>query len=314
MYSQFLYFIIVIFICSLYQPKENPDLSFYESLLFFILLSGSFATSAWLKFKKITGQMDVQPTSVLDRQFNEAVRFHTVLAILILSLSLFGLHLIDFLNGFKLFIVIPTLFALAGVLIFLFLLAIIWKISHHPYQKIYRNTLSAKDYAASNLAFAVPVILPWLLLSITADLLYRFPFGPLQHFFASTVGEIVFFLLFLFVIAIVGPFFIQKIWRCKPLPDGYPRYRIQALCDNAGLGVQDILYWPFFGGKMITAGIMGLVKRFRYILITPSLIRLLSPEEMDAVIAHEIGHIKKKAFTFISPSIGGFFYYLLCPF
>jgi prepilin signal peptidase PulO-like enzyme (type II secretory pathway) len=60
----------------------------------------------------------------------------------------------------------------------------------------------------------------------------------------------------------------------------------------------NILYWPIFGGRMITAGVMGLIKKFRYILVTPSLLKLLEPEEVDAVIAHEIGHIKKKHLMF----------------
>jgi len=43
---------------------------------------------------------------------------------------------------------------------------------------------------------------------------------------------------------------------------------------------------------------MGLVKKFRYILVTGPLLRFLEPEEIDAVIAHEIGHIKKKHLVF----------------
>jgi len=49
---------------------------------------------------------------------------------------------------------------------------------------------------------------------------------------------------------------------------------------------------------MITAGVMGLIKKFRYILVTPSLLRLLEPAEIDAVIAHEIGHVKRKHLVF----------------
>ncbi len=98
--------------------------------------------------------------------------------------------------------------------------------------------------------------------------------------------------------AIIGPALIQKFWRCKPLENGYHRSRIESLCRRAGLTYANILYWPIFGGKMITAGVMGLIKKFRYILVTPSLLHLLEPEEIDAVIAHEIGHIKKKHLLF----------------
>ena len=91
---------------------------------------------------------------------------------------------------------------------------------------------------------------------------------------------------------------IQKFWRCKPLEAGDHRKRIEKLCKKADLAYADILYWPIFGGKMITAGVMGLLKKFRYILVTPSLLRLLEPEEIDAVIAHEIGHVKRKHLLF----------------
>jgi Zn-dependent protease with chaperone function len=60
----------------------------------------------------------------------------------------------------------------------------------------------------------------------------------------------------------------------------------------------NILYWPIFGGRMITAGVMGLVKKFRYILVTGAFIRFLEPDEIDAVIAHEVGHIKKNHLLF----------------
>ena len=43
---------------------------------------------------------------------------------------------------------------------------------------------------------------------------------------------------------------------------------------------------------------MGLVKQFRYILVTRSLLDLLEPVEIEAVIAHEIGHIQKRHLLF----------------
>jgi tetratricopeptide (TPR) repeat protein len=78
------------------------------------------------------------------------------------------------------------------------------------------------------------------------------------------------------------------------MEDGPDRHRIEALCRRAGVRYADIVYWPIFGGRMITAAVMGLVGRFRYILVTNALLKLLHPEEVDQVIAHEIGHVKHK--------------------
>jgi tetratricopeptide (TPR) repeat protein len=49
---------------------------------------------------------------------------------------------------------------------------------------------------------------------------------------------------------------------------------------------------------MMTAGVMGLLPRFRYILVTDSLLNTLSEEELKAVMAHEMGHIKYRHLLF----------------
>ncbi|MDP3284809.1 MAG: M48 family metalloprotease, partial [Desulfobacterales bacterium] len=121
--------------------------------------------------------------------------------------------------------------------------------------------------------------------------------GP-RHFLSTTGGELVFFVSFLIIIAVFGPVMIQKLWRCRPVEEGRERSGIEAICKKAGVGFADILYWPIFGSRMITAGVMGLIKRFRYILVTKSLLSLLEPEEVEAVIAHEAGHIKRNHLVF----------------
>jgi len=188
--------------------------------------------------------------------------------------------------------------ALLFLLLFIFYLTIVWFFAFGPYQKLYQADISRQTYVFSNISFSIPVLLPWLFLSGIADIIQALPFEAPKRFLSTTAGEVSYFLFFLLGVAIIGPALIQKFWRCKPLEDGYYRSRIESLCRRAGLAYADILYWPIFGGKMVTAGVMGLIKNFRYILVTSSLLQLLEPEEVDAVIAHEIGHIKKKHLLF----------------
>jgi Zn-dependent protease with chaperone function len=91
---------------------------------------------------------------------------------------------------------------------------------------------------------------------------------------------------------------IRTFWNCRPLEEGMNREKIEAICRKAGIRVSEILYWPAYGSRMITAGVMGLVSRFRYLLVTKPLLAILEPEEVEAVIAHEIGHIKLKHLLF----------------
>jgi tetratricopeptide (TPR) repeat protein len=59
-----------------------------------------------------------------------------------------------------------------------------------------------------------------------------------------------------------------------------------------GLKYRDLLQWPIFEGRIMTAGIMGIVPRYRYILVTDALMGVLSMLELKAVLAHEMGHAK----------------------
>ena len=55
---------------------------------------------------------------------------------------------------------------------------------------------------------------------------------------------------------------------------------------------RDIVKWPLLGGQMATAGVMGLLPGLRYILVTDPLLNILSEDEINAVMAHEMGHVK----------------------
>ncbi|MDM8526037.1 M48 family metalloprotease [Desulfococcaceae bacterium HSG8] len=156
------------------------------------------------------------------------------------------------------------------------------------------DEFSIGSYVTSNISFSIPVILLWLLISGIKDAITLLPFDFPKHFLASTEGELISFHIILLGVVIAGPLLVRIAWRCKPVEAGYARRQIEDLCTKAGLKYANIFYWPLFGGKMITAAVMGLVKNFRYILVTDALLTQLRPEEVDAVIAHEIGHVKRR--------------------
>ncbi|MBF0204230.1 MAG: M48 family metalloprotease, partial [Desulfamplus sp.] len=192
----------------------------------------------------------------------------------------------------------PTLEALIFLTIFLSYLVIIWNSAWNIQKNYFTGHVSKKSFVVSNISFSLPALLPWFLLSFTADLIELIPFKQPKGFLATPLGEISYVLVFMVAAACFGPLLIQKIWGCIPLENGFARSRIEALCDTAKLKYANILKWDLFGGSMITAGVMGLWGKFRYILVTPAMISNLNPEEIDAVIIHEIGHIQKKHIHF----------------
>ncbi|MFH2045707.1 MAG: M48 family metalloprotease [Pseudomonadota bacterium] len=222
-----------------------------------------------------------------------------ILAIFLFAINIYWFALPSYTQKISLFKSAPTFEALLFICLFVFYLSVVWACSYGAYKKLYpSDEMSRRSYITSNISFGVPVILPWLMLSVVIDIINHLPFDGPKNFLSTTAGEFAFIILFLFIIAITGPAIILKIWRCKPIEQGEHRFLIEAMCNRAGVKFSEILYWPLFGNRMITAGVMGLAKRFRYILVTKPLLRVLDPDEVKAVIAHEIGHVKRHHLAF----------------
>ncbi len=298
MFGNFLYYIIALLIYSTYQPESEPYIPAFKVLFLFLGFVAFFFIFTRMQFKKIEARVGVASETYIEQRFQTVLTRQSILAILIYAIDIYGLNIAGLLRPFPILKAIPTFEALIFLTLFIGYLSIVWICAYGPYKKIYRNGLSKRSYVISNISFSIPIILPWLCLSATADIINILPFDAPKQFLLSTQGQIIYFMFFLFVIAIIGPVLIQKFWGCRPLRPGLTRHRIESLCKKADMKFKDIMVWPLFGGRMITAGVMGLIRQFRYILVTPALMRQLNPYELDAVIAHEIGHIKKKHLLF----------------
>lgn len=293
MFTNFIYLIVVLLIYTTYQPSENTNFSFVESVVLFLSFTLFFSYFTYKRFKNIYNRISSSDAIIIHRQFDSTLSHQSVLSIILFTTNIYILNLPSFFYNILPFTTAPTLLAIIFLFIFICYMAIIWYFAYPSYQKISRSDFSRRSYINSNIRFSVPMLLPWLLLSGVADFIQILPFDSPKLFLSTAYGQLSYFLVFLFAIAIFGPSIIQKFWQCKPLEYGIHRKRIERLCKKASIGYSDILNWPILSGTMITAGVMGLVKKFRYILVTKALLRFLEPDEIDAVIAHEIGHVKK---------------------
>jgi Zn-dependent protease with chaperone function len=293
MFSNFIYFIVALITLSLYEPTASPASSRVEALLGFIVLISLFAFLTRNQFRRLARAAAKENPHWLDHRFGQLVTRHSILALISFAVEIWILELPSHLIGVTVFSLLPTLKDFSFLLLFVGHLTIVWTFAYEAQHPIYRSDIERGEYVYSNLAFSLPVLLPWALMFGVVDLLRLLPFESLKHTLDSPIGQSVTFLVFLVVAAVFAPVLIQRVWRCRPLEPSALRQRIEALCHAAGVKYANIVYWPIFGGRMITAAVMGLVGRFRYILVTDALLRLLSPEELDQVIAHEIGHVKR---------------------
>ena len=183
------------------------------------------------------------------------------------------LDLPTYLKYIPVFKALPTLTDLVFLSVFIGHLSMVWYFGFSAQQSIYETSISRRNYVYSNVAFGIPILIPYVLLSGIMDILLLLPFDLPRQILSTSIGQTGYFLLFLLVAALFAPVLVQRFWRCQSMEPGPDRQRIEALCRKSNVTYADIVYWPIFGGRMITAGVMGLVGRFRYILVTKALLQ-----------------------------------------
>ncbi|MGB0766632.1 MAG: M48 family metallopeptidase, partial [Phycisphaeraceae bacterium] len=90
---------------------------------------------------------------------------------------------------------------------------------------------------------------------------------------------------------VCSPLIIRYVWQTRPLAPGEVRERMRGLCAMHRVPVRELLLWRT-SGRMVNAAVTGLFGRVRYILLSDGLLDRVSPREVEAVMAHEIAHVK----------------------
>jgi len=298
MFGNFIYFIIAFLIYATYPLTGSPSLSGMGALALFVGFALAFILATRFQFSRLLRQAEAHPVDTKMHQLDGLVARQSIVAVALFAVDIYVLDLPSYLSAISLFALIPSVLALVFAALFVAYFAIIWRYAYDAQEQLWPTDLGRRSYILSNLSFSIPILIPWLSLLMVADIIRLLPFAGIRRILLSPGAEALLILFYLIAVAVVGPAMVQKIWRCRPVEEGIYRNRIASVCNRAGVGYAQILYWPIFGGKMITAAVMGLVTRFRYILVTSGLLEHLSPDEVDAVIAHEAGHVKKHHMLF----------------
>ncbi len=92
-------------------------------------------------------------------------------------------------------------------------------------------------------------------------------------------------LVFLF-----APEILRRVLHTEPLPDSTLRRRLEEICQRSKLRYRDILLWHT-GNSMGNAAVMGVIPQVRYILLSDLLLETMTDRQIEAVFAHEAGHV-----------------------
>lgn len=100
------------------------------------------------------------------------------------------------------------------------------------------------------------------------------------------------------VLMFVGlPFILRLAIGAKPLPAGALRDRLEACSRRLRFHCNNILLWNTHN-SVANAMVAGFFPFLRYVFLSDRLTQELTPEEVEAVFGHEVGHVKHRHMQF----------------
>ena len=296
-YNNLLFFLIAIFLFTMTSGTEIPPFPFPVALIIFSALLFLYDSIARRLFARTIRNGS-------SAYFDTEKRL-SLLALFFYSTALFICDIHYYLTPLSLNGRFPSFTNIGGLFFFFLFLLLMWRRSQAAYEVIFERHYTTSAFLISNSKTNLPIVLPWIILSLAYDFLALLPFPKLAVFLHSEPGEYLSFVIFLLLILIFFPPLVRRLWGCTPFPEGPLLDHLQTFFKKQNFSA-DIFTWPLFEGRVITAGVMGIIPGLRYVMITPALLQHLSLEELDAVMAHEIGHIKKKHMLLYLLIIAGF--------
>ncbi len=175
-----------------------------------------------------------------------------------------------------------------GLGLFLHYFFIIWFFSALYEKRGPLANLSPPAYVWANFKLLLPFLIPWFLASLV--------FWGLDHLlpFSGTGREVFYLIIFLGALIFLMAPIAVKTWECRPLPESHLRNLIISYLSRERARLKEVYVWETFGGRLLTAGVIGVLPRFRYLLLSTGLLAALEEAEILSVVAHEVGHLKHR--------------------
>ena len=113
-------------------------------------------------------------------------------------------------------------------------------------------------------------------------------------------------------ILMLAPEVLRRVLETQSLPASPLRRRLESLCRRHGLRYRDILLWRT-QNNMGNAAVMGILPRVRYFLLSDLLLETMTDEQVEAVFAHELGHLVHRHMIWLVLSIAVFMLAVIGP-
>ncbi|WP_022852823.1 M48 family metallopeptidase [Thermodesulfatator atlanticus] len=270
LYTDAIYLILAILLFSGWPAQAV--LTWPEVLALWVLKEICFIGITLFKLKKTYSPIDFIRTQSLLKLF----------AFLWFSLDVILLEIPAFLPFQKEF-----LKDLSGLILFFHYLFLIWWLSALYEKRSALAKLSPSSYVISHFKLLLPFLIPWFLINLLFFVLEK-------HLPVSGIwAELFYFGCFVGALVVLMAPLAVRAWNCRPLPESNLRQLISSYLAREKARLGEIYLWETFDGRLLTAGVIGVIPKLRYLLISRGLLAALEEAEVLSVVAHEVGHIKR---------------------
>lgn len=154
-------------------------------------------------------------------------------------------------------------------------------------QQVTSSNWQRREYLSVYLKFLLLPLLPLFIYLSLLDLIAYIPFLA-DH----TYLPIALMMSLIFLAYIHAPLLLSLIWRTTPLTDTNLRNRLHQLAAQDNIKYKDIVVWQT--ESVANAAVAGIAPWSRQIFLTEALLQHFSDDEIEAIVAHEFGHIRYK--------------------
>jgi len=295
MYHSFIIYIVIILVYSTQVPPESPNFTIAQTLILQAALYLLFTLITRIRFSAIISRFRNHKMTAeqLPLSYDRSITQLNILAVAAYILTVYMVNIKSVIATLPLVSHGSALNNLIAFSVFLVYQLIIWEHAHKVFSKLLTFEKNRSTYCFRKLFFALGIIAPWLAIMGITDLIQLLAPELFQHLLQSPAIDIAFFAFFLLILSAIAPPLMVKLWGCQPMPPSPLRTSLADFCAREGVKYREIMLWPSVEGRAVTAAVIGPYFFSRYLLITPGLIEILNPKEINAVIAHEIGHVKR---------------------
>jgi len=97
-------------------------------------------------------------------------------------------------------------------------------------------------------------------------------------------------LLPVMIVFVLAPELLTRVLQTQRLPASPLLAKLQSMCRDAGVRYRAILLW-LTHNNVGNAAVMGVFPHVRYVLLSDLLVESMTDEQVEAVFAHELGHV-----------------------